>query len=92
MSGGNDARFRLLASLPSVKLVGRAALSGQDLGMMEAILEGRRGLAPRQAPPLPPPPVRQHVSILPAFAEAISSQKRVLSQPQRPDTGSLREY
>ena len=89
MGGGNEARTRFLASLPGVKLVGRPALSGQDLGMIQAILEHRRSLAPRQEKQ---PFIRQHVPALPTYAEFKPSGERLASQMQRSGISSLKEY
>ena len=87
--GSSDARTRFLASLPGVKLVGRASLSGQDLGMMQAILESRRSLAPGQDKQ---PSIRQHASILPTYPEFKPSGEKLASQAQRPAISALKEY
>jgi hypothetical protein len=88
VGGGNDARYRFLAALPGVKLVGRAALSGQDLGMIEAILEDRKS-----SPPLDDQhSATQHVSVMPNLTEFKPSSEVIFSQRQRPTSSSLKEY
>lgn len=63
LSGGNEAKLSFLASLQTVKLVGRAdsRLSQSEVQILQAIVEQRKGAEPPPASLVasPSPPLRQ---------------------------------